>query len=59
LFQAPGTFLGASLPEYVRMEAATQRVELFFEFGRIQVELARKSKKGEIVYRDRRLHFAA
>jgi hypothetical protein len=41
------------------MEAATQRVELFFEFGRIQVELARKSKKGEIVYRDRRLHFAA
>src|SRR5208282_1658832 len=57
--QAPGAFAVVSLSEYVRMEAATQRVELFLQCGRVKVELARKSKKSEIVHWDRRLHFAA
>ena len=59
LFQAPGAFLGVRLREHVRMKAAAQRVEFFFECGRVEVELARKSKKSEIVHRDGRLHFAA
>src|ERR1019366_767748 len=41
------------------MEPTAQRVELSFKCGRVHVELSRKSKKSEIVDRDRRLHFAA
>ncbi len=57
LFQAEGTFFGVRLREQVGMEPAAQRVEFLFELGRVQVELAWKSKESEIVDWDGRLNF--
>jgi hypothetical protein len=45
LFQAKGAFLGVRLRKQVGMEAAAQRVELFFQCGDVKVELARKSEE--------------
>src|SRR5271170_4716700 len=47
LLQAPSAFLIFRLSEYVGMQAAAQSIEFFFQRGRVQIELSRKSKKGK------------
>src|ERR1700676_795332 len=58
LFQTPRPFLLFSLSEYVGMELAAECVKFFFQCGSIQIQLAGKCKKGEVVDWNRRLHFS-
>src|SRR5271155_5167392 len=59
LLQTPGALLIISLSEKVWMKLSAQRIELLFQTGCVQVELAGKAKEGEIVDRRRRLYLAA
>src|SRR5437588_1967350 len=58
LFQAPRAFLFFCFAEYVWMKFAAQSIKFLFKGRGVEVELAWKSEKGEVVDRHRRLHLS-